>query len=566
MRTFILTCLALVATFALSACSDERQGMVSTANPHASEAAAEMLRDGGSAVDAAIAAQMVLTLTEPQSSGIGGGLFLMHWDEGTRKVSAWDGREMTPAAAGSDLFLNADGTTMKWRDASIGGRPVGVPGAVAALWAAHQVHGKLAWEALFAPAIRLADEGFEISPRMHSSIVHAPRLAENAMARTLYFETVDGQLQVKPAGRLLKNPMLAASLRRIASQGPKGFYEGETAEQIVAAVHGHGGNPGLMTLEDLKEYVAIQRAAVCSDYRAYRVCGMPPPTSGGLTTLMILGMLENYNIGDMRPNGPQALHLYTQASRLAYADRGLYMADSDFVDVPVEGLLDKAYLRTRARLIHPFKDNGSASAGSPPGASALDKAADAGLIEYGTSHLAIVDGAGNAVSMTTSVEQRFGAHIMAGGFILNNQLTDFSFAPMRDGKPVANRVEAGKRPRSSMSPTLVFDEDGDFHAAIGSPGGSRIITFVTQTLIGLLDWDMTMQEAIDMPRALNRNWVTELEADRGLDDEAAALSAMGHEVKVQKLNSGLHGIRRIDDRLEGGADKRREGVVISVEP
>ena len=558
--------LALLSVLILSACSEQRSGMVSTANPHASEAAAEMLRKGGSAVDAAIAAQMVLTLTEPQSSGIGGGLFLMHWDEAANEVSAWDGREMTPAAADTGLFLKPDGEPMNWRDASVGGRPVGVPGAVAALWAAHQAFGRLEWAELFEPAIALSDNGFEISPRMHSSLANAPRLAENAAARALFFEGDNGSVKPKPIGHLLKNPALAATLRLVAAKGPKGFYEGETAEKIVAAVKTHPTNPGLITTKDLQNYVAKRRDAVCATYRAYRICGMPPPTSGGLTTLMILGILESYNISAMRPNGPQALHLYTQASRLAYADRGLYMGDADFVDVPVAGLLDKTYLKKRAQLIHPFKDGGSASPGTPPGADALDKAADAGLIEHGTSHLAIVDKWGNAVSMTTSVEQRFGAHIMAGGFILNNQLTDFSFQPERDGRLVANRVEPGKRPRSSMSPTLIFNADGSFHAAIGSPGGSRIITFVTQSVIGLLDWGMTVQEAIDMPRALNRNWVTELEEGRGLDDEAEALAAMGHEVKVQKLNSGLHGIRRVNGELEGGADKRREGVVIEVKP
>ncbi|MDH3740777.1 MAG: gamma-glutamyltransferase [Hyphomicrobiales bacterium] len=555
---------AIVCILALSACSDQRAGMVSTANPHASEAAAQMLRDGGSAVDAAIAAQMVLTLVEPQSSGIGGGLFLMHWDAAKSDMSAWDGREMAPSAAGPDLFLKDDGEPMKWTDASVGGRAVGVPGAVAALWAAHQEFGKLEWKALFAPAIKLAEEGFAISPRMHSSLAAAPALTRDSEARALYFDTVDGQVQPKPAGHVLRNPALAATLKRIAERGRDGFYAGVTAQQIVIAVRSHAGNPGLMDERDLNAYVAKRREPVCGAYRVYRVCGMPPPTSGGLTTLMILGMLENYHIAEMRADGPQALHLLTQASRLAYADRGLYMADNDFVDVPVAGLLDKDYLRLRARLIHPFKDTGGAEPGMPPGAKAGDKAADAGLVEYGTSHLAIVDGDGNAVSMTTSVEQRFGAHIMAGGFILNNQLTDFSFRPQKDGRPVANRVEAGKRPRSSMSPTLVLNDDGSFYAAIGSPGGSRIITFVTQTLIGLVDWNMTMQQAIDMPRALNRNWVTELEEGHGLEATAAALERMGHEVKVQKLNSGLHGIRRVGGKLEGGADRRREGVVIQV--
>jgi gamma-glutamyltranspeptidase / glutathione hydrolase len=318
-----------------------------------------------------------------------------------------------------------------------------------------------------------------------------------------------------------------------------------------------------MTRDDLHRYHARQRQPVCLDYRGHDVCGMPPPTSGGLTTLMILGHLEPYRMGNWRPNSPTALHLIAQASRLAFADRNAYMADPDYVAVPSEGLIDPRYLRARALAIHPGRDMGEAEPGTPPGAFDMPTAAVGQ--ESGTSHLAIVDANGNAVSMTTSVERSFGARIMAGGFVLNSQLTDFAFQPEQDGEPVANRVEGGKRPRSSMAPTMVFDEDGNLFAALGSPGGPRIIGFVAQTLVGLIDWDLTMQNAIDLPRAVNMNGTTQLEAGTRLEAAVPALEAMGHDVEVREMVSGLHGIRITENGLDGGADRRREGVVIAVE-
>ncbi len=552
----------LAVLIGLAGCGEERKGMVATANPHASRAALEMLQAGGSALDAAIAAQMVLTLTEPQSSGIGGGLFLLHWDSNAGEIAAWDGREKAPMNAGTDYFLRPDGTPMKWGEASIGGRAVGVPGVVAALWQAHQVHGKLDWAALFQPAIRLAEGGFAVSPRLHNAIVKSPKLLRNAEATALYY-TGDGAVrQPLPVGTIFKNPLLADTLKRIAEGGAEAFYTGEIAEKIVAAVTSYPGNPSIMTVEDLAAFQPTRREAICAPYRIYRVCGMPPPTSGGLTSLMILGMLEHYNMSGLRPNSAAALHLFTQASRLAYADRAAYMGDADFADVPVDGLLNSAYLRQRAGLINPLRDMGKASAGLPPGSEDLRKAADAGLKEYGTTHLAIVDGDGNAVSMTSSVERSFGSHISVAGFVLNSQLTDFAFVAEKDGVLAANRVQGGKRPRSSMSPTLVFDGEGKLFAAVGSPGGSRIITYVTQTLVALLDWGMDMQTAISMPRALNRNRKTELEADKGLEAVASRLKMMGHEVKLRPLVSGLHGIRVTPEGLDGGADPRREGIVL----
>ena len=537
--------------------------MVSTANPHATAAAIEILNEGGNALDAAIAAQMVLGLVEPQSSGLGGGLFLLYWDKAKKKLTAWDGREKAPAKAGPDLFLDASGEPLSWWNASIGGRPVGVPGAVAALWAAHQRDGHLAWAKLLQPAISLAENGFSVSPRLNELIASQPRLAGDPAARALYFvpdAEADGGYAPRPVSDVLKNPAYAETLKLIAAGGADAFYKGRIAQAIVDAVENNAANPGLMTLTDLAAYKAVPRQAVCAPYRVYKVCGMPPPSSGGLTTDMILRLLEPYRMGDLKPNGVMAVHLLTQASRLAFADRDRFMADSDFVHVPMAGLLDRRYLRSRDLLIDPGHDMGTAEAGNPLEASARLAPSDP-LIEHGTSHLSIVDGSGNAVSMTTTVEQPFGAHIMAAGFILNNQLTDFSFRPEKDGVPVANRVEANKRPRSSMSPTLVFGPDGKLFAAIGSPGGSRIIGFVTQTLIALIDWHMTMQQAVALPRAVNRNGATELEAKTPIVADAPALMLMGHDVQVKRLNSGLHGIRIVGGVKDGGADPRREGVV-----
>ena len=559
MRSRLRLCLVLALGLGLAACGERREAMVATANQHASAAAAEILEAGGSAADAAIAAQLVLGLVEPQSSGIGGGAFALHWNEADETLVAWDGRETAPAAAPPDLFSGID-SPETFHAAATGGRAVGVPGIISLLWELHRSEGKLDWEVLFEPALRLADNGFAVSERLRRSITNAEDLDRDPMARALYFR--DGE--PLPVGHILKNPAYAATLRQIAIVGPLAFYDGEIAEAIVAAVRGHSDNPGLMTEDDLRSYQAKARPPVCLDYRDYDVCGMPPPTSGGLTSLMVLGLLEPYRIGNWRPNSPTSIHLIAQASRLAFADRNVYMADPEFVPVPSEGLLDPAYLRARALAIDPGRDMGEAEAGTPPGA--LESPADAALQEAGTSHLAIVDGNGNAVSMTTSVERSFGARIMAAGFVLNSQLTDFAFEPERDGAPVANRVEGGKRPRSSMAPTMVFSPDGDLFAALGSPGGPRIIGFVTQTLVALLDWNLPMQRAIDLPRMVNMNGATQVEAGTKLEAVAPILEAMGHEVAVEALESGLHGIRIVDGGLDGGADRRREGVVISVEP
>ena len=554
----------------LTACSqDNKPGMVSSANPHASRAGAQMLEKGGSAIDAAIAAQLVLGLVEPQSSGIGGGAFALYWDGENGKVTSFDGREKAPGKADGKLFMDAAGQPLPWPYASIGGRPVGVPGVIAMAWKAHKKYGRLEWAELFEPAIALAESGFKVSARLNDSIVREQvALKQDAGARSIYYSA--GSMEPLAIGSTLKNPAYAKTLKIIAEKGPDGFYRGPVAGAIVAAVKAHADNPGLLTLDDLKNYSAVERDVVCAPYRAYKVCGMAPPTSGGLTSLMILGMLEHFDLGALEPGSPMAMHLFTQASRLAYADRNIYMADADFVSVPVSGLLDKAYIKARARLINPLSDMGKAKAGAPPTTDpALKKAAGVDGPEYGTSHLSVVDKYGNAVSMTTSVERRFGSHIMAGGFILNSQLTDFSFVPVRDGVDVANRVQANKRPRSSMSPTLVFGPDGQLFAAIGSPGGSRIIEFVSRTLVGLIDWKLSVKDAISLGNVNNRNGkITELEEGSTMAGFADQFTAMGHKIQVKKLNSGLHGVRikRSGETLQmdGGADPRREGLVIEV--
>ncbi len=558
----------IAAALAVSACSrhEPREAMVVTANEYASTAAADMLKQGGTATDAAIAAQLVLGLVEPQSSGIGGGGFMLTYDARSGEIDAFDGRETAPAAADGGMFLTEDGKKPRRDDVTIGGLAVGVPGTVALLHTAHERHGKLPWSALFAPAIALAEQGFTVSPRLANAVAQsAADLANDPQARGLYFTaSASGELKPLAAGDTLKNPAYAFTLRRIAIDGPDAFYTGDIAREIVSTVRRHPGLPGRMTAADIAAYRAVEREPVCRLYRAYRVCSMPPPTSGGVAALQILAMLEPFRIGGLDPQGPMAAHLLTQASRLAFADRDRYLADADFVPVPVEGLLDTGYLRARAALIDPARDMGQAKPGEPAKAPALAGHIDP--YEAGTSHLSIVDRHGNAVSFTMSVEQSFGAHIMAAGFVLNNQLTDFSLSPERDGKPVANRVEPGKRPRSSMTPVLAFAPDGSLFAAIGSPGGPRIIGYVTQTLVALIDWRMPMQAAIDLPHVLNRNGKTELEAGTAAAAIAPALKAMGHTLDARDMPSGLNGFRILDGRIDGGADRRREGVTVSIKP
>ncbi|MDE0794896.1 MAG: gamma-glutamyltransferase [Alphaproteobacteria bacterium] len=537
--------------------------MISSANPLASAAGREILRAGGSAVDAAIAAQAVLTLVEPQSSGIGGGAFLMHFRKSDGRVEAFDGRETAPAAIRPDVFVTADGKRRSFRDISTGGAAVGVPGILRMLALAHKEHGKLPWARLFERAISHSENGFPISPRLHAMIRRAKDL-QNFPAARAYFLTPEGT--AKAVGTLLRNPLLADTYRRLAAGGAEAFYSGDIARDISAAVANAARNPAMMTLGDIAGYQPKIRKPICRPYRTWRLCAMPPPTSGGLTTLQILGLLEGFDMARIPPSSVQAVHLISEASRLAYADRRRYIGDPDFVTVPVDGMLDSAYLRRRAEQISGIGSMGKASPGRPRGAEKAQLADDEREGFPSTSHLSVIDRDGNAVSMTTTIERAFGSRLMVRGFLLNNQLTDFAFIPRRDGRRVANAVAPGKRPRSSMSPTLVFNAEGNLFATVGSPGGSRIITYVIKALIGLMDWKLDMQAAIDLPNHANRNGATELEKNTPVAKHADALRKLGHNVKIGSLVSGLHGIRvtrdAFGDGYDGGADRRREGVAL----
>ena len=537
--------------------------MISSANPFASAAGREILRAGGSAVDAAIAAQAVLTLVEPQSSGIGGGAFLMHFRKSDGRVEAFDGRETAPAAIRPDVFVTADGKRRSFRDISTGGAAVGVPGILRMLALAHKEHGKLPWARLFERAISHSENGFPISPRLHAMIRRAKGLQNFPVARA-YFLTPEGT--AKAVGTLLRNPLLADTYRRLAAGGTEAFYSGDIARDISAAVANAARNPAMMTPGDIAGYQPKIRKPICRPYRTWRLCAMPPPTSGGLTTLQILGLLEGFDMAHIPPSSVQAVHLISEASRLAYADRRRYIGDPDFVTVPVDGMLDSAYLRRRAEQILGTGSMGKASPGRPRGAEKAHLSDDEREGFPSTSHLSVIDRDGNAVSMTTTIERAFGSRLMVRGFLLNNQLTDFAFIPRRDGRRVANAVAPGKRPRSSMSPTLVFDAEGNLFATVGSPGGSRIITYVIKALIGLMDWKLDMQAAIDLPNHANRNGATELEKNTPVAKHADALRKLGHNVKISSLVSGLHGIRvtrdAFGDGYDGGADRRREGVAL----
>ncbi len=542
---------------AKTAVTAQRQ-MVAAAHPLAAQAGLDILRRGGSALDAAIAVQMMLNLVEPQSSGIGGGAFILYWDAKQHLLYAYDGRETAPAAATPSRFLKPDGSPMAFAEAVVGGLSVGVPGLLRALELAHKAHGKLPWGEAFRPAIRQAEAGFPVSPRLHALLESDPALRRDPQARALYY-LPDGR--ALPIGALLRNPDLAASLRLIAGAGADAFYRGALAEAIVAGIRAHPDNPGDMTLDDLAGYRAVSRPPLCGRFRLFTICGFGPPSSGGIATLQILGIIEA--LGPARPGAvmPADIHLFSEAGRLAFADRDSYVADPDFVRVPVDGMVDRAYLAERAGLIQPGKSLGTAPPGDPPGRRGAIPPSGFGPPEAGTSHISIIDAEGNAVAMTTTIESAFGARLMVGGFLLNNQLTDFSFRPERDGHAVANRVEPGKRPRSSMAPTIVLDPNGRLYGSIGSPGGSAIINYVARSVWLVLDKGYALQEAFDLPHFGSRNGPTELETGSPAGWKTA-LEAMGHKVRMLEMTSGLHGILRSPQGWIGAADPRREGIAI----
>lgn len=532
--------------------------MVVAANPLASQAGARVLEAGGTAADAMVAVQAVLGLVEPQSSGLGGGAFLVWYDGQSGELTTLDGRETAPSAVTPRLFQDETGAPLKFFDAVVGGRSVGVPGTPALMDVAQAKWGNQPWAGLFSDAIRLAGEGFAVSPRMAGMIAaDAERLGR--FGETAAYFVPDGVPLAE--GTQVTNAAYADTLRSIAADRGESFYRGAIAADIVAAVQGAEGNPGVMRRDDLASYEVKQRSAVCASYRAHEVCGMGPPSSGALTVGQILGMLDSYDLAALGPMNPQSWRLIGDASRLAFADRGRYMADSDFVPVPVKGLVDPDYLAIRAEAL----DGGPALGSVAPGLPAFDHAAldwadDESIELPSTSHISIVDRYGNALSMTTTIENGFGSRLMVRGFLLNNELTDFSFRTHKDGVPIANAVAPGKRPRSSMAPTIVL-KDGKPVLVVGSPGGSRIIGYVAKTIIAHLDWGMDVQQAVSLGHAVNRFGTFDVEEGSDLAALAPELEALGFKVKLRDLNSGLHAIS-IAQGLTGGADPRREGVAL----
>lgn len=541
-----------------------KQQMVVSAHPEATKAGLAMLNAGGSAIDAMIATQLVLGLVEPQSSGLGGGAFLIYHDSVTNKPITFDGRETAPIRATDRLFIGKDGKALKFFDAVVGGRSVGTPGTVALLEASHKKFGKLPWAELFKPAVKLARDGFTVTPRLNASITRSAESLFRYKQTRNYFFSEEGVPIF--TGTVLKNIDYAKTLQAIADDGSSAFYQGPIAEDITQTVQNAKGNPGLLMLDDLAQYKVIERDPVCFDYRIWKVCGMGPPSSGALTIGQILGIIEPYDMAKLGPRNPESWRLIGEASRLAFADRARYMADSDFVKMP-KGLLNKGYLSARSKLIAP--NDGAQSVlptsavqpGNPPFDHASLWSDDQSIELPSTSHLSIVDRQGNVVSMTTTIENGFGSRLMVGGFLLNNELTDFSFVPELGGNPVANKIEPGKRPRSSMAPTIVYKHNKPW-LVIGSPGGSRIIGYVAKTLIAATDWGMDIQSAIDLPHLINRFGAYDVEEGSSAESFAPALSEMGYKVVSRNLNSGLHGIMLQKGWLEGGADPRREGIAL----
>lgn len=541
-----------------SATAEAGKGVVSSADPRATAAGQEILRKGGSAADAAMAMMLALTVVEPQSSGIGGGGLLLHHDAATGKLSTIDGREMAPSAATDQWLLGKDGKPLPFIDAFQGGRAVGVPGNIRLMAMTHAKWGKLPWADLFAPAIKLADEGFEVSNVLASTLTRlAPIWTRFPDARAIYWNATGP----KAAGERVTNPALAELLRAVAANGPDAFYTGKHGQALVDAVSKASVNPAAMTMADLAAYKAKERPPVCSRYRGYKVCGMGPPSSGATTVQQILGMLQPHDIGALGKDDPKAWHLIGEAMQLAYADREQYLADADFVSVPVNGLLDPGYVASRAAQIDPAKSLNRYEAGTPPGAEPRTAAVSSEVA--GTTHFVAVDGAGNVVSMTSTVEGPFGSQLIANGYFLNNEMTDFTFAPERNGAPVANRVQPGKRPLSSMSPHIVYDAADRPVLAVGSAGGKRIIMHVTKSLIGVIDFGLPAGEALALPNIYFGNGSLIVEKGTGLGAMSEPLAALGQPVVVGDLGSKLNAAQMRDGTWTGYADPRSPGVALA---
>lgn len=531
--------------------------MVSAAHPLAVQAGTDILAAGGTAADAMVVVQTVLGLVEPQSSGLGGGAFLVWYDAVRSSLTTLDGRETAPLAATPQLFQDVDGAPMRFFDAVIGGRSVGTPGTPALLGEMHRRWGKQRWASLFDAAIVLAEDGFQVSPRLAGLVSRdAERLARHPV--TAQYFLPEGVPIAD--GTLLQNQAYADTLRMLSENGSETFYTGQIAQDIVTTVQNLTDNPGVLSEIDLAVYQVKERAPICAHYHDHDVCGMGPPSSGALTVGQILGMLEGYDLASLGPDSAKSWRLIGDASRLAFADRGRFIADSDFVPVPTKGLMDPAYLRTRAAALQGDSALGPVAPGQPTFDHALFWADDESIELPSTSHISIVDSYGNVASMTTSIENAFGSRLMVHGFLLNNELTDFSFRTHRDGVAIANALAPGKRPRSSMSPTIVM-KDGAPVLAIGSPGGSRIIGYTAKAIIAYVDWGMDVQQAVSLPHAVNRFGTYDLEAGTPATDLGPALEEMGFDVKLRNLNSGLHAIA-IGVGLQGGADPRREGIAL----
>jgi gamma-glutamyltranspeptidase / glutathione hydrolase len=535
----------------------KQMSVTSAADPRATEAGMKMLRQGGSAADASMAMMLTLSVVEPQSSGIGGGGFLIYSDGSNNSLSTINGRETAPASADQSRFLDAEGKPLPFLKAVLGGRSVGVPGNISLMATTHKKWGKLKWAQLFQPAIRLAEDGFTVNETLADRLRQiAPLWKDFPETQKIYW--VDGKPAV--AGTIIKNPALAATLKSIAAKGPKAFYTGSLAKELVRTVKSAPLNPSDMTLTDLAAYKAQEQKAVCAPYRVYVVCGMGPPSSGATTVLQILGTLERFDMAAIGKDNPQSWHLIAEAMQLAYADREKYLGDPRFVTVPVAGMIDRDYIASRSALINPDKSASSFEAGTPPGAQPRTAAISSEVA--GTTHFVAVDKFGSIATMTSTIEGPFGSQLVANGFMLNNELTDFTFTPEKDGAPVANRVQGGKRPLSSMSPTIVFDASGRPVLALGSAGGKRIIMHVTKTLIGALDFGLPLADAIALPNIYFSNGSILVEDGTALGAMAPAISAYGQPAAARDEGSKVNGAQLTPSGWVGAADPRSEGTAL----